>query len=172
MLLHALYPDSLMYCLCCMQVYVSDEAGVFPPDPVVTSTWADDRTWKIITFDVVTGASVRLVALSPANGQDPWASGAELEILGMTANVGPAPTPPSASLGGWSDPISTPLVAVAAALLPNGRVCADRSLLFATPATASFGMNIMEGTRVSAAKNGSIQLKLYVISFSIRCAQE
>ena len=109
---------------------MSDEAGVFPPDPAVTSTWADDQTWKIATFDAVTGASVRLVALSPANRQDPWASGAELEILGPS---GLAPDPPSASPGGWSDPISTPLVAVAAALLPNGRVSTDRSLLQPLP---------------------------------------
>ena len=89
-----------------MQVYVSDEVGVFPPDPVVTSTWADDQTWKIVTFDAVTGASLRLVALSPANGKDPWASGAELEILG-SSNVGPvpdSPTPPPED----PDPPTTP----------------------------------------------------------------
>jgi galactose oxidase len=80
-----------------------------------SGTWADDSSQKAATFPAVPARFVRLTALSEAGGRGQWTSAAEVNLQGAVM------TPP-ASLGRWSAPVGFPLVPVAAALLPTGRL--------------------------------------------------
>ncbi len=57
--------------------------------PVVTGTWADDKTLKTAVFSGVSGRYVRLIALTEAGNRGPFSSAAEIGLLGNPA-IGPA----------------------------------------------------------------------------------
>jgi galactose oxidase len=61
--------------------------------PVATGTWANSATQKDATWKAASARAVRLVALSTAS-QGPWASAAEINLLGTGTVVG-APPPPA-----------------------------------------------------------------------------
>ncbi len=87
-------------------------------EPVARGTWADDRTAKTASFPGVRARFVRLTALGEAGNRGPWASAAEIDVLGVA---------PDAGVGGvWGPPIGLPIVPVSAAVLPG-----DRLLTFA-----------------------------------------
>ncbi|MCU1593607.1 MAG: hypothetical protein JWO12_999 [Frankiales bacterium] len=74
-------------------------------------TLADLPTLQTISFPAVIGRYVRLTALSEAGNRGPWTSAAEVDLLSS------APSP-----GGWSTTFGLPIVPVAAAALPTGKV--------------------------------------------------
>ena len=57
--------------------------------PVVTGTWADDKTLKTAVFSSVPARYVRLTALTEAGNRGPFTSAAEIGLLGNLA-IGPA----------------------------------------------------------------------------------
>jgi galactose oxidase len=63
--------------------------GVNWGSPVVTGTWADDKTLKTAVFSGVLARDVRLTALTEAGNRGPFSSAAEISLLGDPA-VGPA----------------------------------------------------------------------------------
>jgi len=88
--------------------------GVQWRSPVVSGTWADDATRKYAVFASRKARFVRLTALSEAGNRGPWASAAEINVLGRA---------PSAAIGGrWSAPIGFPIVPVSAVILPNDKL--------------------------------------------------
>lgn len=58
-------------------------------DPVAQGTWLGDLLEKQVSFPATPGRAVRLTALSEAHG-GPWASAAEVRILGTPGVVAPA----------------------------------------------------------------------------------
>ena len=53
--------------------------------------------------------------MTEAGGRGPWSSAAEINLLGPSGSVAP-------QHGSWGAPIGFPLVPVAAAMLPNGKI--------------------------------------------------
>ena len=84
-------------------VRVSD--GLFP----------DNDALQTVVFPSATARYVRLTALSEAGNRGPWSSAAEINVLGPSGSVTPR-------RGTWSAPVGFPLVPVAAAQLPNGKI--------------------------------------------------
>jgi galactose oxidase len=95
---------------------------------VGNGTFADNAALKTVTFRAVTGRYVRLVALTEAGNRGPWSSAAEVNLLGPSGAV------VLPSRGAFTAPVGFPLVPVAAALLPNGKV-----LTWSSFATDRFG---------------------------------
>jgi hypothetical protein len=104
-----------------VQIYVSANGYDFGT-PVATGTWADDATDKTVKFAAVNGAAVRLTALTEAGGRGPWSSMADINLIGTVVK----PSPPGGGPGSWGPLINFPLVPVAAAMLANGNVRAQR----------------------------------------------
>ncbi|MFC7276678.1 discoidin domain-containing protein [Paractinoplanes rhizophilus] len=77
--------------------------------------FADSAALQTVVFPPVDAKYVRLIATSEAGNRGPWTSVAELDVLGASGSVAP-------KRGMWSAPVGFPLVPVAAALLPNGKV--------------------------------------------------
>jgi galactose oxidase len=99
--------------------------GVNWGSPVASGTWADDITQKYAVFAPQAARFVQLTALTEAGGRGPWASAAEINILGQA---------PSVAVGGqWSAPIGFPIVPVSAVILPN-----DKLLTFSGADTMDF----------------------------------
>jgi galactose oxidase len=90
-------------------------------DPVVTGTMADDGAVKTISFAVSSARYVRLVALSEAGERGPWASAAEIDLLGDPGSPPPTQGDPSVT-GVWGPTMGFPIVPAASALLPNGKL--------------------------------------------------
>ncbi|MEV6237602.1 discoidin domain-containing protein [Lentzea sp. NPDC051838] len=90
-------------------------------EPVVTGTLADDVAAKTISFEASTARYIRLTALSEAGGRGPWASAAEIDLLGD-----PGPRPPSQGdpsvVGKWGPTLGFPIVPAASAVLPGNRL--------------------------------------------------
>ncbi|GIM89382.1 hypothetical protein Ato02nite_011750 [Paractinoplanes toevensis] len=82
---------------------------------VATGAFNDDGGEKTVVFPTVTARYVRLVAQAEAGNRGPWASAAEFNLLGPSGAV-------AVNRGSWSAPVGFPLVPVAAALLPNGKI--------------------------------------------------
>ncbi|HYN93407.1 MAG TPA: discoidin domain-containing protein [Pilimelia sp.] len=83
---------------------------------VSSGTWADSNVVKTVTFTGASARYVRLTALTEAGARGQWTSAAEINIHGSGTTTTP-------STGGrWGAPITFPLVPVAAAMLPNGRL--------------------------------------------------
>ncbi len=101
--------------------------GVNWSSPVASGKWADDATQKYAVFGARKARYVRLTALSEAGSRGPWASAAEINILGQA---------PSVAVGGkWSAPIGFPLIPVSAVMLPN-----DKILTFSAVDTMNYTM--------------------------------
>ena len=99
--------------------------GVHWGSPVASGTWADDATQKYAVFAPRKAKFVRLTALSEAGNGGPWASAAEINVLGQA---------PSVAVGGrWSTPIGFPIVPVSAVMLPN-----DKLLTFSAVDTMAY----------------------------------
>ena len=93
--------------------------------PVASGTWADDATQKYAVFAPRKAKFVRLTALTEAGNRGPWASAAEINVLGQA---------PSVAVGGkWSAPIGFPIVPVSAVMLPN-----DKLLTFSAADTMAY----------------------------------
>lgn len=101
--------------------------------PTVTGTLADDDTVKTISFAVSSARYVRLTALSEAGDRGPWASAAEIDLLGDPGLPPPAQGDPSV-VGTWGPTIGLPLVPAASAVLPNNKL-----LMWSAYATDNFG---------------------------------
>nr|QHB15536.1 galactose oxidase-like protein [Bemisia tabaci] len=83
---------------------------------VAFGTWAADKTEKESEFEPVKAQYIRLVHTSEPKSQA-YTSIAELNVYSA-----PSYTPPDPSLGIWGPTIDTPVIPVAASILPNGNV--------------------------------------------------
>jgi galactose oxidase len=101
--------------------------------PVVAGTMADDEAVKTIGFAVSSARYVRLVALSEAGGRGPWASAAEIDLLGDPGLPPPVTGNPSVT-GAWGPTIGLPIVPAASALLPGNKL-----LMWSAYAATEFG---------------------------------
>jgi len=119
---------------------------------VATGTWADDQTQKYALFARRAARFVRLTALSEAGNRGPWASAAEINILGQ---------PPTVAAGGrWSAPIGFPIVPVSAVMLPN-----DKLLTFSAVDTMVFSMtpsDVVTNVSVLDLKTGKVSVPIHV----------
>ncbi|AEV83893.1 hypothetical protein ACWT_2548 [Actinoplanes sp. SE50] len=84
-------------------------------DRVTDGVFADNPARQTVIFPPATARYVRLTAVTEAGTRGPWSSAAELDLLGPAGSVAP-------KRGVWSAPVGFPLVPVAAAQLPNGRI--------------------------------------------------
>ncbi|WIM98990.1 discoidin domain-containing protein [Actinoplanes oblitus] len=84
-------------------------------DRLTGGAFADSPARQTVIFPPATARYVRLTALSEAGNRGPWSSAAELDLLGPSGSV-------VAKRGVWSAPVGFPLVPVAAAQLPNGKI--------------------------------------------------
>jgi len=71
--------------------------GIHWGTPVVSGTWADDKSAKQATFSSVSARYVRLTASTEAGNRGPWTSAAEIGLVG-----GNPPTGPALSRTGWT----------------------------------------------------------------------
>jgi galactose oxidase len=78
-------------------------------------TFADNPALQTVVFPPATARYVRLTAQTEAGNRGPWTSAAEINLLGPSGSVTP-------TRGTWSAPVGFPLVPVAAAQLPNGKI--------------------------------------------------
>lgn len=101
--------------------------------PVVAGTMADDEAVKTIGFAVNSARYVRLVALSEAGERGPWASAAEIDLLGDPGLPPPVTGNPSVT-GAWGPTIGLPIVPAASALLPGNKL-----LMWSAYAANDFG---------------------------------
>ena len=118
------------------KIDVSTDGTNWGTSPVATGTFPDDATEKTATFTATVSARyVRLTAITEAGNRGPWSSAAEINLLSSTvaATTTAPPTttlppttttapPPPSGAGLWSAPIGFPIVPVAAAMLPTGKV--------------------------------------------------
>jgi galactose oxidase len=79
------------------------------------AAFPDTTALQTVVFPAVTARYVRLTALTEAGGRGPWSAAAEINVLGPTGSV-------VAGRGTFSAPVGFPLVPVAAAQLPNGKI--------------------------------------------------
>jgi galactose oxidase len=82
---------------------------------IAEAGFPDNSALQTVVFPPVTARYVRVKALSEAGGRGPWSSAAEITILGPSGSVVPG-------RGSFSAPVGFPLVPVAAAQLPNGKI--------------------------------------------------
>lgn len=82
---------------------------------IPAGTFPDNAALQTVVFPPATARYVRLTAQSEAGNRGPWSSAAEINLLGPSGSVVP-------SRGTWSAPVGFPLVPVAAAQLPNGKI--------------------------------------------------
>ena len=79
------------------------------------AAFPDSTALQTVVFPAVTARYVRLTALSEAGDRGPWTSAAEINVLGPSGSI-------VAGRGSFSAPVGFPLVPVAAAQLPNGKI--------------------------------------------------
>ena len=82
---------------------------------VSNASFPDNAALKTVVFPPVTARYVRLTAQTEAGNRGPWSSAAEVNLLGLSGSV-------VAKRGTFSAPVGFPLVPVAAAQLPNGKI--------------------------------------------------
>jgi galactose oxidase len=99
------------------EVRISTNGETFPSGTVATGTFADTATQKVVSFTAVKAKGIQLKALTEAGNRGPWSSAGEILVRGTTATAAP-----KNAVGTWGPLIPFPLVPVAAALLPNGKV--------------------------------------------------
>ncbi|MFB7462514.1 discoidin domain-containing protein [Streptomyces sp. NPDC056224] len=96
-------------------ITTSTDGTVFG-SPVATGTWRDDDTVKTATFTRAENARfVRLTVTTEAGGRGPWTSAGEIRLSG--------PASPAVH-GAWDRITGFPLVPVATAALPDGKLLA------------------------------------------------
>ena len=78
-------------------------------------SFPDNAALQTVVFPTATARYVRLTAQSEAANRGPWASAAEINLLGPNGSSAP-------QRGSWGAPVGFPLVPVAAAQLPNGKI--------------------------------------------------
>nr|XP_018918274.1 PREDICTED: galactose oxidase-like [Bemisia tabaci] len=83
---------------------------------VAFGTWAADSTEKVSEFEPVRARYIRLVHTTEPKNQ------ALTSIAELNVYTYPTYTPPDPSLGVWGPTIDTPVIPVAASILPNGNV--------------------------------------------------
>ncbi|HUA42341.1 MAG TPA: discoidin domain-containing protein [Streptosporangiaceae bacterium] len=125
--------------------------GVNWSAPVASGKWADDATQKYAVFAARKARYVRLTALSEAGNRGPWASAAEINILGQAPSV--------AAGGKWSPVIGFPLIPVSAVMLPN-----DKILTFSAVGTMDYTMTMNTVTNVAVLdlKTGKVSEPIHV----------
>jgi galactose oxidase len=84
-------------------------------DQISNGAFADNPALQTAVFPPVDTRYVRLTVLSEAGNRGPWSSAAEINLLGPSGSVVP-------QRGTFSAPVGFPLVPVAAAQLPNGKI--------------------------------------------------
>jgi galactose oxidase len=84
-------------------------------DRVRDGAFADSPALQTVVFPPVTARYVRLTAVTEAGNRGQSTSAAEINLLGPSGSVVP-------KRGTWSAPVGFPLVPVAAAQLPNGKI--------------------------------------------------
>jgi galactose oxidase len=84
-------------------------------DRVASASWPDSDQLQTAVFPAASMRYLRLTALSEVGNRGPWSAAAEINLLGPSGSSTPLK-------GGWSAPVGFPLVPVAAAMLPNGKV--------------------------------------------------
>jgi galactose oxidase len=82
---------------------------------VTNAAFPDSPALQTVVFPPTIARYVRLTALTEAGNRGPWSSAAEIYLLGPSGSVAP-------QRGTWSPPVGFPLVPVAAAMLPNGKI--------------------------------------------------
>jgi galactose oxidase len=82
---------------------------------VTGRSFADNPALQTVVFPPVSARYLRLIAETEAGNRGPWSSAAEVNLLGPSGSV-------AAARGRWSSPVGFPLVPVAAAQLPNGKL--------------------------------------------------
>ncbi|MGX6602566.1 discoidin domain-containing protein [Micromonosporaceae bacterium Da 78-11] len=82
---------------------------------ITNGAFADSPALQTVVFPPVTARYVRLTAVTEARNRGPWTTAAEINLLGPSGSLVP-------QRGTWSAPVGFPLVPVAAALLPNGKI--------------------------------------------------
>ncbi len=82
---------------------------------ITNGSFPDNPALQTVVFPPATARYVRLTALTEAGNRGPWSSAAEIKLLGPSGSVAP-------TRGTWSAPVGFPLVPVAAAQLPNGKI--------------------------------------------------
>lgn len=97
------------------KIYLSND-GVNWGNPVAIGTYLNDATTKRTVFPNTNARYVRLFQISEANGNQ-WGSAAEINV-----EEAPGPPPNPAGVGSWGPPIDFPLVPVAVAQQPGGKV--------------------------------------------------
>lgn len=97
------------------KIYLSND-GVNWGSPVAIGTYLNDATTKRTAFANTNARYVRLFQTSEAN-ENQWGSAAEINV-----EEAPGPPPNPAGVGSWGPTIDFPLVPVAIALLPTGKV--------------------------------------------------
>jgi galactose oxidase len=78
-------------------------------------SFQDTAALQTVVFPTTTARYVRLTAQAEAGNRGPWSSAAEINLLGPNGSAAP-------QRGKWSAPVGFPLVPVAAAQLPNGKI--------------------------------------------------
>lgn len=97
------------------KIYLSND-GVNWGNPLAIGTYLNDATTKRTVFANTFARYVRLFAITEVNG-NPWTSAAEINV-----EEAPGPAPGGGGVGSWGPTIDFPLVPVAVALLPGGKV--------------------------------------------------
>jgi galactose oxidase len=82
---------------------------------VTNGAFADNPEQQTVVFPPVAARYLRLIVRTEAGGRGPWTSVAEIKPLGVSGSV-------EAQRGTWGAPVGFPLVPVAAAQLPNGKI--------------------------------------------------
>jgi galactose oxidase len=100
------------------EVRISTNGRTFPAvTTVATGTFADTADQKTVNFTAVNAKGIQLKALTEAGNRGPLSSAREILVIGTPVTAAPIKT-----VGTWGALIPFPLVPVAAALLPDGKV--------------------------------------------------
>jgi galactose oxidase len=99
------------------EIRLSTNGETFPAATVATGTFADTAAQKTVAFAATNAKAIQLKALSEAGGRGPWSSVGEILVLGK-----PVTAASKKQVGAWGGLIPFPLVPVAAAVLPGGKV--------------------------------------------------
>ncbi len=89
--------------------------GTMWANQIANGTFADNAALQTVVFPPTSARYLRLRVLTEAAGRGPWSSAAEINVFGPNGSVSPGS-------GTWGAPVGFPLIPVAAAQLPNGKI--------------------------------------------------